>query len=222
VWTKAQLEGIADFLDAHPQLVALYDGIYESLVYDGAVYHELAALRPGLSERVVCVNGVSKSYAMTGWRIGWALGPVALMKAAAKLQSQTTSAPNTMAQWAAKAALALDPEIIEGMRRSFDDRRKLACSLLTTIPGAKLSRPQGAFYCFVDLNAYIGARHNQGDAIRDDVDLATYLLESVGVALVPGSAFGAGGFMRITYACDEESIRRGIERIGEALLKLQR
>lgn len=216
VWTRKQLEDIADWLLTKPGVLAIYDGIYESLVYDGAEYVEFAALRPGLKDRVVCINGVSKSVAMTGWRIGWALGPKPLLKAMSKLQGQSTSGPNTIAQWAAIAAINIDPEIVESMRKSYDGRRLLACSMLEDIPHVKLRRPLGAFYAFPDLSAYIGGRTKTG-VLTDDLALAGYLLEQAGVALVPGSAFGAPGYARITYACSENDIQHGITRIEEAL-----
>lgn len=216
VWSLSQLEALGDWLRRHPDIIAVYDGIYAQLIYEGGVYHELAAIGDGLADQVVCVNGVSKSFAMTGWRIGWAAGPERLVKAAAKFQSQTTSGPNTVAQWAALAALSLDDGVVAAMRRTYDQRRLLMCELLEAIPHLALTRPQGAFYAFGDLSAYIGGQTGNG-AIDSDLDLATYLLDRVGVAVVPGSAFGAPGYVRLTYACDESTIRRGIERIADAL-----
>jgi aspartate aminotransferase len=122
VLTKAQLDELAQWLLAHPDIIAVYDGIYENLIYEGAEYYELAALAPGLREQVVCINGVAKSYAMTGWRIGWALGPKPLIKAMSKLQSQSTSGPTTMAQWATIAAIEMDPGVVQAMVRSYDER----------------------------------------------------------------------------------------------------
>lgn len=216
VWTLAQLKALGDWLGDHPDIIGIYDGIYAELIYEGGVYHELAAVSDGLAEQVVCVNGVSKSFAMTGWRIGWAAGPERLIKAAAKFQSQTTSGPNTIAQWAALAALSLDDGVVASMRETYDQRRTLMCERLEAIPHLALSRPQGAFYAFADLSAYIGGQTASG-AIDGDLDLATYLLDQVGVAVVPGSAFGAPGYARLTYACDEATIRGGVERIADAL-----
>jgi aspartate aminotransferase len=216
VWRREQLEMLARWLRAHPDLLCIYDGIYSELTYGDATYHELASLDSDIKEQVACVNGVSKSFAMTGWRIGWAAGPHAWIKAATTFQSQTTSGPNTIAQWATLAALSIDAEVVEQMRKSYDGRRLLTCHLLEDIPHIRLVRPGGAFYAFPDLNAFIGG-HSPLGVLADDIALSAYLLEAVGVAVVPGSAFGAPGFLRLTYACDENSIQHGISRIAEAL-----
>jgi aspartate aminotransferase len=221
-WSRADVERLADWLVAHPGVLALYDSIYEALIYGDAEYVELASLRSQLPDQVVCINGVSKAYAMTGWRIGWALGPRPLLAAMAKLQSQSTSGPNTIAQWAALGALRVDREVVESMRVVYDQRRELICAGLEAIPDVVLQRPNGAFYAFPDFGAYIGGRTPGGAVIADDVALAGYLLDSVGVALVPGSAFGAPGFARLTYACDEATILKGVDRLGEALGRIQR
>ena len=215
VWSKGQLEAIANWLIGHPEIVIVYDGIYEALVYEGE-YHEFAALRSELRDRVVCVNGVAKTFAMTGWRIGWALGPKPLIKGMSKLQGQSTSCPNSIAQAATLAALDIDPEIIEAMRTSYDGRRQLASAMIEDVPHVKLVRPKGAFYLFPDFSAYLGGT-TRGGVLEDDLALAGYLLDEAGVALVPGSAFGAPGFMRITYACSENDIQKGISRIADAL-----
>jgi aspartate aminotransferase len=195
------------------------DDIYEKIVYDGFEFRPLPALRPGLSERTIIVNGVSKTYAMTGWRIGYALGPAPVIAAAAKIQSQSTSNPTSIAQAAALEALAGPQTEVAEMVRAFQLRRDLVVARLNAIPGLECFKPQGAFYVFPSVRSYFG-REAAGRRIDSACDLATYLLERAGVAVVPGEDFGSGEHIRLTYANSLEEIEKGCERIAQALRPL--
>jgi aspartate aminotransferase len=218
VYDSARLEALAAVLAVHDILV-ISDDIYRDLVYD-AEYASIAALAPELAGRVVLVDGVSKSYAMTGWRIGYAAGPLPLIQAMDKLQGQLTSGASRVAQVAAVAALTGPREPLEEMRRAFDQRRREMHALLTAIPDIECIEPRGAFYCFPDVSAYLGRRAPGGGVIANDVTLCDYLVREGRVAIVPGSGFGAPGFVRLSYACSMEQIRAGVTRMAEALSRL--
>ncbi|MBW2618921.1 MAG: pyridoxal phosphate-dependent aminotransferase [Deltaproteobacteria bacterium] len=189
------------------------DEIYDRLVFDGARADCVAALKPGLKERVVVLNGVSKTYAMTGWRIGYLAGPEPIARAVAKIQSQSTSNPCAIAQAAAVAALNGPETELKKMLAAFEARRRFCLDLLADLE-VRLSPPAGAFYLFPDFSAYL-----QGE-IKGSTALAEYLLEEAHVALVPGEAFGAEGFLRLSYATSEERIEEGMGRIKKALSRL--
>jgi aspartate aminotransferase len=215
-WSAEALAPIADWLVSRPDIVIISDAIYDELVYDGQVYVELLRLRPELRDRYVLVNGISKSFAMTGWRLGWACGPAPLVGAMTRLQSQSTSNPTAVTQSAAIEALRLGESLIAPMRSAFQARRDLMFALLAEVPGVTLNRPAGAFYAFPDFSSWIGRRTMDGEVLTDDLKLASWLLDAVQVAVVPGSPFFAPGFLRLSYATDEETIRRGIERLHTA------
>lgn len=219
--TKEQLEAIAEVAVRRDVLV-ISDDIYRSLVYGDASYTSIATLSPEVAKRTIIVDGVSKAYAMTGWRIGWTAGPAALIKAMAKLQGQSTSGASHISQVAAIEALTGPQECVAEMRTAFDERRKRIVELLNAIPGVSCREPEGAFYAFPDVSSFIGAKTPEGSSIEDDVALATFLLDQGKVAVVPGLGFGTPGFVRMSYACSMDDIERGVARMGEALALLQR
>jgi aspartate aminotransferase len=220
VYSPAQIAALAEVV-VEKNLLVVSDDIYRSLVYGGAQYASIAAVGPELAARTILVDGVSKTYAMTGWRIGYAAGPAPIIKAMAKVQGQSTSNPSHIAQVATLAALTGPQEPVEVMRKAFDERRQAIVELLRAIPGVACREPKGAFYAFPDLGAFVG-RHTADDKVMtDDVALCDWLVESARVAVVPGSGFGAAGHARLSYACSMENIKEGVRRLREALLTLR-
>jgi aspartate aminotransferase len=215
VYTRNRLAAIAERVLPHDVYV-ISDDIYRSLVYGGREYASIASLSPAMAARTILVDGVSKTYAMTGWRIGYTAGPARLIAAMSKLQGQSTSNPTHIAQLATFAALTGPQDCVATMRAAFDERRQTMVELLRAIPGVACSEPHGAFYAFPDLSAHIGKSTSAGKPITDDVVLCEYLVEG-GAAIVPGTGFGAPGFARLSYATSMADIRRGIARIGDAL-----
>jgi aspartate aminotransferase len=215
MYSKEQLEGIAE-LALKERFYVVSDEIYESLIYDGAEFHSIATLRPGMQEVTIIVNGCSKTYSMTGWRIGYAAGPADVIEAMANIQSHSTSNPTSIAQKAAVEAIAGPQDAVETMRRAFEKRRNLICELLDAIPGVAYARPQGAFYAFPDVSAHYG-RTLGGMQVGNSFDMANYLLEDAKVAVVPGAAFGDDKCFRLSFATSEEKIQKGLERIKNAL-----
>jgi aspartate aminotransferase len=210
----AGLEAIAAVLRRHPGIWVLSDDIYEKLLFDGRTYVTLAAVAPDLAARIVTLTGVSKSYAMTGWRIGFCAGPAALMKAAALVQATATSGVSTVGQAAALAALTGPQEFLAERCAAYQARRDVVVAALRAVPGMVCHRPAGAFYVFPDVSAFIGRRTPGGTVIGDDAGFATALLEEAHVALVQGSAFAAPGFVRISTAISAESLKTACERIA--------
>lgn len=194
-------------------LWVIADEIYERLIY-GAEHQSIAALGDDIAERTITVGGCSKTYSMTGWRIGFAAAPVPVAKAMSNFQDQVTSNPTSFAQKGAVVAFNLPSDSVESMRAEFEVRRNLILGLLREIPGINVREPKGAFYVFPDVSAYLGGK------ITSDLDLAAYLLEEAKVATIPGSVFEGPGHLRMTYAASRESIERGVARIAEALKKL--
>ena len=219
LWGREALENLGDWLLKHPNIAIISDAIYRELCYDGP-YHELLTLRPALRERYILVDGVSKSFAMTGWRLGWAVAPAAFTKAMENLQSQSTSNPTSITQWAAVEALRQGEGMIAPMRERFKARRDLITARLNELPDVSLNTPRGAFYAFPDFSAYIG-RAFGNLSFPDDLALTAWLLEEAQVALVPGSSFGAPGYMRLSYATSEALIEKGLDRIQTALATLR-
>jgi aspartate aminotransferase len=216
VYTSAELEGLADVvLDSN--LAVLSDEIYEKLIFGDARATCFATLRPGLAERTLTVSGVSKSYAMTGWRIGWTVGPASVIKAMGDIQSQETSSPSSISQYAALAALNGDQACVEKMRREFEVRRDLVIRRLSEMPGLRCPMPDGAFYAFFNVAASFG-RMWAGVEVTDSDSFCRALLESAHVCLVPGSAFGAEGYVRLSFAASLEELNRGLNRL-EAFLR---
>ncbi|HXG08408.1 MAG TPA: pyridoxal phosphate-dependent aminotransferase [Gemmataceae bacterium] len=216
VYTRPELEALADVvLDAG--LAVLSDEIYERLVYGDAKATCFATLRPELAERTITISGASKSYAMTGWRIGWALGPAHVIKAMGNIQSQQTGNPCSISQYAALAALEGDQECVEKMRREFEARRELVCRRLAAMPGIRCPLPGGAFYAFFNVASHFG-RTLAGKKVSDSTGFCQVALESAHVNLVPGSAFGAEGYVRLSFAASREQLNGGLDRL-EAMLK---
>lgn len=218
IYSYEELEALAEVLKKHERVMVISDEIYEHINYTGK--HASMAQVPGMKERTVIINGVSKAYAMTGWRIGFAAGEEWVIKACNKLQGQYTSGPCSVSQMAAAAAFAGPQECVETMRRAFERRKNLIVSLAREIPGLEVNDPEGAFYLFPKCSSYFGKK--DGDTvIKDSNDMALYLLNKGHVATVSGDAFGAPGYFRMSYATDEDSIRKAMKRIAEALAKLK-
>jgi aspartate aminotransferase len=220
IYSREALEALGELAVEH-DLFVVSDDIYRSLVYPGGQYTSIASLSDELAARTVLVDGVSKTYAMTGWRIGYAAGPQSLIKAMAKIQGQSTSGASHIAQVAAREALRGDQGCVAEMREAFDARRREMVALLRAIPGVACNEPLGAFYAFPDVSAFVGRSTRAGERIDSDVKLAEFLIEEAQVALVPGSGFGAPGFVRLSYACSMEDIRTGLARVKDALATLQ-
>ena len=217
VYSRDELAGLAQVLEKYPQVTILSDEIYEHINYIGK--HESIAQFAAIKDRVVVINGVSKAYAMTGWRIGFIAAPLWIAKACNKLQGQYTSGPSSIAQKASVAAFNGDQTCVEEMRAAFLRRRDLIVKLCQEIPGIKLNIPQGAFYIFPELDYYFG-KSADGRQVKDATDLAMYLLEVGHVAAVGGVAFGAPNCIRLSYATSDENIIEAVRRIKEALAKL--
>jgi aspartate aminotransferase len=216
VYTRAELEALAEVV-LGSNLAVLSDEIYEKLIYGDAKATCFATLRPGLAERTITISGVSKTYAMTGWRIGWSVGPGNVIKAMGNVQSQQTSSPCSVSQYAAIAALAGEQECVEKMRREFEARRDLVCKRLSAMQGIICPTPGGAFYAFFNVQAHFG-RTLAGKKVADSASFCQVALESAHVNLVPGSAFGAEGYVRMSYANSREELTAGLQKL-EQLLK---
>lgn len=218
VYSREELKGLAEVIARYPNIIVIADEIYEHINYVGA--HQSIAQFPEIKDRVVVVNGVSKAYAMTGWRIGFIAAPLWIAKACNKLQGQYTSGASSIAQKAAVAAFSGDQTCVEEMRKAFLRRRDLVIGLCKDIPGMKLNVPEGAFYLFPEVSSYYGK--SAGDRkINDAADLAMYLLEVGHVATVGGKAFGAPECLRFSYATSDENLVEAIRRIKEALAALK-
>jgi aspartate aminotransferase len=215
VYNKAELEALAD-VALEAKLGVISDEIYEQLVFGDAKATCFAALRPRLAEQVITISGVSKSYAMTGWRMGWSIGPLPLIKAMGNVQSQETSNPSSISQYAAIAALDGDQACVEQMRKEFEARRDLVCQRLRALPGVRCPIPDGAFYAFFNIASYFG-KTLKGKMITDSVSFCAAALETVHVNLVQGSAFGAEGYVRLSFATSREQINKGIDKLAEFL-----
>jgi len=215
VYASRELEALADVI-LETTAAVMSDEIYERLVYGDARATCFATLRPALAERTLTISGVSKSYAMTGWRMGWTLGPPAVIKAMGNVQSQQTGCPSSITQYAALAALEGDQECVEKMRREFEARRDLVCKRLAAMPGIRCPVPGGAFYAFFNVSAYFG-RTLGGKKVNDSAGFCQAALESAHVNLVPGSAFGAEGYARLSFAASREQINGGLEALEKLL-----
>ncbi len=221
VYTRDELKALAEVVLRHDDLYVLADEIYEHIIYIG--HHESIAQFPGMKERTIVINGVSKAYAMTGWRIGFMAAPQWIVKGCNKLQGQYTSGPCSVSQKAAEAAYTLPQDCVEQMRQAFERRRDLIVELSNQIPGLEVNRPDGAFYLFPKCSSFYGKHYKSGDdvvTINNSNDLALYLLTEAHVATVGGDAFGDPECFRMSYATSDENIRKALQRIAQALAKL--
>lgn len=223
-YTREEIAALVEVLRRHPQVLILSDEIYEHINYTPQGHVSFGEF-PEIADRLVIVNGVSKAYAMTGWRIGYMAGPAPVAKAVSKLQGQTTSGTSTIAQKAAEAAYRGAQECVEQMREAFRRRRDLIVGLAREIPGLELDMPSGAFYIFPCIKSYLGKSYTAADGTRrtisTDTEMAMYLLEEAHVATVAGSAFFLPGYIRLSYAAAEEQLTAAMARISDALARLK-
>ena len=220
VYSAGELRDLADWLRHHPQVGVLCDDIYEKIVFHGAEFSTMAEVAPDLSDRILTVNGVSKSHAMTGWRIGYAVGPRPLIAAMIKLQSQSTTNASSIGQAAALAALTrleLSNEFVSGCLSAYQRRRDLILKGLSRISGLDCSPPEGAFYAFVSCRSLFGRTIPGGSVLSNDSEFCEYLLRQAGVSVVPGSEFGGEGYFRLCFAASEETLEEACERIHAAV-----
>jgi len=214
-YSAAELEKLAEVALKH-RLLIISDEIYEKLTYDGFFSSSIASVSDEVKKNTVVLNGVSKTYSMTGWRIGYAAGPKEIIKAMTNIQSQSTSNPASISQWAAVEALNGPQDTLDVMKVEFMKRRDAMVDALNAIPGVSAIRPQGAFYVFANISGALGKRF--GDkTLRGSVEMANYLLDSAGIAVVPGEPFGDDSFIRLSYATSMKNIVDGVKRIGEAV-----
>ena len=219
-YSAEELKDIGNLLLEHENIFVMSDDIYEKIIYDDFKFFSLAEVVPELKDRILTVNGVSKAYAMTGWRIGYAGGPKHLITAMSKLQSQSTSNPSSISQAAALAALEGPEEFLLERNEKFKTRRDMVVKMLNECNGLSCIKPSGAFYVYPSCSGIIGKFSKEGKLIENSIDFSAYLLESVGVAVVPGSAFGADPFFRISYATSDSILEEACNRIKKACEQL--
>jgi aspartate aminotransferase len=215
VYNKSEMQALGQVLEAHPRIIVVADEIYEHLVYD-VEFTCFVHANPNLKERTVVVNGASKGYAMTGWRIGYAAGPVEVMNTIRKLLSHSAGNPTTLSQLAAIEALTGPQDQVQVRAASYKARRDKAVMTLNQAPGLAVERPDGAFYLYVDCSETIGRRTPDGDKLENSADFCTYLLQSEGVATVPSAGFYAQGALRMSYACDDATLTEACRRMVRA------
>ena len=220
-YSHDELKKLTDVLLRHPHVWIMTDDMYEHLLYDGHSFATPAKVEPRLYDRTLTINGVSKAYAMTGWRIGYAGGPVELIKTMRKMQSQSTSNPSSISQAAAVEALNGPQDFIPERAAIFKQRRDVAVDMLNAAPGLRCHKPEGAFYVFPNCAGVIGKKTPEGKEIRNDQDFSIYLLESVGVAVVQGDAYGMSPYFRVSYATSMEQLEDGMARIQRACAALK-
>jgi len=212
-YTREQLKALTDVLMKHPHVWVLTDDMYEHLVYGGFKFTTVLEVEPGLYDRTLTMNGVSKAYAMTGWRIGYCAGPEDLIKAMAKLQSQSATNATSISQWAAVEALNGPQDFIPKFQKIFEERRDLVVSMLNQATGIECPKPEGAFYVYPSIRKLVGKKTPGGKVIATDGDFAVELLETTGVAVVHGAAFGLSPFFRISYATSNKALEEACRRI---------
>jgi len=221
IYSRAEYLALAPVLRRHPHVAILVDEMYEHIIFDGKRPMSFIAACPEFKDRTVLINGVSKAYSMTGWRIGYAAGPANLIKDMVKLQSQATSGPSSVGQAAALAALNGPQDFVETQRQAFEQRRDLVVSMLNQAKGLTCRKPDGAFYAFPSCQALLGKRTPEGRPINDDRDFVMYLLDSEGVAVVHGGAYGVPGHFRLSFAAANDDLVRACERIQRACAALR-
>ena len=222
VYTKVELLALAEVLQAHPNVYILSDDIYEHILFTPDRFWTLAQLEPRLKERILTMNGVAKSYAMTGWRLGYAGGPEFLIKAMTDLQSHSTSNPSSITQAATVAALRGPQEFLYGWRQTFQRRRDLVLQAFQNIPEIQCATPEGAFYLYPSCEALIGKTTPEGHMISNDEDVCHYFLETQGISVVQGNAFGLSPYFRISYATDETTLKEACHRLMIAVKALRK
>lgn len=221
VYDELQLQQLGEVLQEHPDVLLLSDEIYEHIIFDDQQFISSASALPRLADRILTVNGVSKAYAMTGWRIGYCAGPQDLIDVMTKVQAQVSSAPCSIAQAAATEALNGSQVTVTEFREAFERRRDFVVSEIENIDGLTLTKPGGAFYAYIGCNALLGKKTPDGKVIETDTDLAAFLLHEAGVATVPGSAYDMSPFIRLSTANSDENIKLGLEKIAAAVTELQ-
>ncbi|MDH5410064.1 MAG: pyridoxal phosphate-dependent aminotransferase [Alphaproteobacteria bacterium] len=219
-YTRAELTALGKVLKKHPQVWVMTDDMYEHVIYDDFEFTTIAQVTPELYDRTLTLNGLSKAYAMTGWRVGYAAGPIELIKAMNKIQSQSTTSTSTISQWASVAALNGDHSFIAQRNKAFKERRDLVVSMLNQATGLTCATPEGAFYVYPSCAGAMGKKTPEGKTLKTDEDFATYLLEAEGVAVVHGEAFGLSPHFRISYATSIESLEEACQRIQRACAAL--
>lgn len=220
IYTQEDLKRLADVLVHHPHVYMLSDDIYEHLIYDQNTYTTLATVAPNLQDRILLVNGVSKSHSMTGWRIGYGAGPRALIKTITMIQSHSTSSSCSISQAAAITALTGPQDFLKTWTKIFQERRDLALEIINATPGLSCFKPEGAFYLYISCAGLLGKSTPEGKKILTDQDVALYLLESVGIASVSGNAFGLSPYIRISYAIETSLLQEACHRIQKAAEQL--
>ncbi|MBN2289278.1 MAG: aminotransferase class I/II-fold pyridoxal phosphate-dependent enzyme, partial [Candidatus Glassbacteria bacterium] len=218
VYTREELQALADLL-AGTSVYVISDEIYEKILYDGATHHSIATLNPEVFKRTLTINGVSKTYSMTGWRIGYTGGPLEVVKAMGRLQSQEISNPCSIAQMATIEAITGPQDCVRMMVKAFDERRRYLVGRLNAMEGVSCATPQGAFYAFPDFSAHFGKSFN-GKVIKGSVDLCNFLLEEMKVAAVPGVGFGADKHLRLSYAASLKALEKALDRVEQGLASL--
>jgi len=221
IYSEAEQRALADVLAQHPHVLVMTDDIYEHLVYECKRHINLVRVAPALAPRTLLVNGFSKSWAMTGWRVGYAAGPRALIDAIVKLVGQSTTCVSSVSQAAALAALQSGPaDYLDGVRQLYEARRNLMHAKIAAIPGMQCRLPQGAFYLFPSVTGLYGKRTPDGAVLQNDQDVASYLLEAANVAVMDGAAYGMPGYLRLSFAASDEVIKAGCEKITQACAAL--
>lgn len=220
VYGRSELQALAAILERHPQVMLMTDDIYEHLTYDGIRHVNMASVAPGLADRTLFVGGFSKSYAMTGWRVGYACGPLELVRAIGKLIGQSTTCASSVSQAAAVAALQGSQDFIEETRAIYQARRDLMHGIVSSIDGVRVARPEGAFYLFPDVSGLVGRRAPSGEVIGSDADLVMYLLDHANVAVIDGGPYGMSPYLRLSYATSMDAIERGCLRMKAACDRL--
>ena len=218
MYSEQELKALGEVFKRHPHVLICSDEIYEHITFDGKMFS--IGTIPELSERTITVNGLSKGFAMTGWRLGYLGAPQAIASACVKIQGQFTSGTCSITQRAAIAALKADPQVVKPMQEAFLKRRNLLISLMKEVPGIKVNNPGGAFYLFPEVSSYFGKKYADS-VIKDAKDLCMYILNVGHVALTPGGAFGAPNYIRLSYATSEDQIREAVQRIKKALSELK-
>ena len=221
VYNKDELSAIAEVLRKNPNVGIMCDDIYEKVIFEDQEFYTMAQVAPDLSDKILTVNGVSKAYAMTGWRIGYAGGHKDLIASMIKLQGQSTTNASSIGQAAALEALRGNQQFLEEWKLLYEKRRDLISSRLSGIFPSELSKPQGAFYYFLSCKNFLGTTMGDGRTLKDDIDFCDYLLEDFGVAVVPGSEFGCAGYFRLCFAKSEEKLIDACRRIIDAVMALK-